>query len=128
VATTCVFDTTDANSFAFGNRKDIIGTWNVITKEHVQKNATMLFGNRTFTVTSDNNKDLATPITTRGELTTGDNALTALGKSLLHRRFLSSIMAGQCLALWQANAWHLLVRTDARLSKSTERSTNGGIH
>ena len=37
VATTCVFDTTDPNTFTFGNCKDIIGTWNIITKEHVQK-------------------------------------------------------------------------------------------
>ena len=99
MATTCVFDTADANFFTFGNRKDIIATWNVITKEHVQENATMLFGYRTFTITSDNNKDLATPITARGELTTGSNVLTALGKSLMHRRFLASIMVGQCLAL-----------------------------
>ena len=99
VATICVFSTTNANSFTFGDRKDIIGTWNVITEEHVQKNATMLFGNHTFTVTSDNNKDLSTPTTAFGELTTGGNALTALGKSLMHRRFLSSIMAGQCLAM-----------------------------
>ena len=99
VATTCVFSTTDANSFTFGDRKDIIGTWNVITEEHVQKNATMLFGNRTFTVTSDDNKDLSTPTTARGELTPNGTALTALGKSLMHRRFLSSIMAGQCLAM-----------------------------
>ena len=99
VATTCVFSTTDANSFTFGDRKDIIGMWNVITEEHVQKNATMLFGNRTFTVTSDDNKDLSTPTTARGELTPNGTALTALGKSLMHRRFLSSIMAGQCLAM-----------------------------
>ena len=103
VVTTCVFDPGRANAFAYRDRKDIIGTWNQVTEEHVQKNATMLFGNRTFTVTSDNNKALDTPTTERGELTTGGGALTALGKSLIHRRFLLTIMAGQCLALVREN-------------------------
>ena len=99
VATTCVFDEDSPNTFTYGNRKDIIGTWNTITEDHIQRNATMLFGNRTFTVTSDDGKDLATPTIARGEITPGGNALTALGKQIMHRRFLSSIMAGQCLAL-----------------------------
>ena len=80
VATTCVFDVDNPNLFTYGNRKDIIGTWNTITEEHIQKNATMLFGNRTFEVTPDNSKDMSTPTIQRGELTTGGNALTALGK------------------------------------------------
>ena len=99
VATTCTFDADNSNTFTFGDRKDIICTWNKITEEHVQKNVTMLFGNHTFTVTSDDGKDLATSTTARGELTTGGNALTAL----------SSIMAGQYLAQF------------------TETSTNGRI-
>ena len=61
MATTCAFDPDNLNTFTFGNHKDIIGTWNKITDEHVKKNATMLFGNRTFTVTYDDDKDLATP-------------------------------------------------------------------
>ena len=99
VATSCVFDPNNLNSFTFGDRMDIIGTWNQITEYHVQKNATMLFGNRTFVATSDDNKALATPTTEQGKLTASGGALTLLGKSLMHRRFLSAILAGQCMAL-----------------------------
>ena len=54
---------------------DIIGTWNQVTEDHVQKNATMLFGNRTFVATSDDNKALRTPRTERGKLTANRGAL-----------------------------------------------------
>ena len=69
VATSCVFDPDDLNSSTFGDRMDIIGTWNQVTEDHVQKNATMLFGNWTFVATSDDNKALVTPTTEQGELT-----------------------------------------------------------
>ena len=78
---------------------DIIGTWNQVTEDHIQKNATMLFGNWTFVATLDDNKALRTPRTEQGELTASGGALTLLGKSLIHRRFLSAILAGQCMAL-----------------------------
>ena len=99
VATSCVFDPDSANSFTFGDCMDIIGTWNQVTEDHVQKNTTMLFGNRTFVATSDDNKALATPTTEQGKLTTNRGALALLGKSLMHRRFLSAISAGQYMAL-----------------------------
>jgi len=99
VATTCTFAVADPNEFLFADKKNIIATWNQITGEDVQNNATMLFGDRTFTVTPDNNKDLVTPTADRVEITPHGANFTALRKVMMHQRFLSAILAAQYLAM-----------------------------
>ena len=97
VPTECDFDAADANIFTFRNKKDIISSWNVLTEEDIQKNATMTFGNKTFTVTLDANKDLVSPSQARGEVNAAN--LTIAGKKLMLQRFHSTILAAHCLKL-----------------------------
>ena len=97
VPTGCDFDAADANIFTFRDKRDIISSWNVLTEEDIQKNATMTFGNRTFTVTPDANKDLVTPSQARGEVNAAN--LTIAGKKLMLQRFQSTILAAHCLKL-----------------------------
>ena len=97
VPTGCDFDAADANIFTFRDKRDIISSWNVLTEEDIQKNATMTFGNRTFTVTPDASKDLVTPSQARGEVNAAN--LTIAGKKLMLQRFQSTILAAHCLKL-----------------------------
>ena len=99
VATECVIDAADPNNITFSERKDVVATWNVITEEVIQKNATMLFGNKTWAVTPDNSKDLMLPTAIRGELTQHAANLTAAGKQMMHKRFLSACLGHQCLQM-----------------------------
>ena len=95
VPTECDIDAADANVITFREKKDIINTFEEITSDHVQKNATMLWGNKTWAVTDD--KEIIDPSIARTELTAGGNALTADGKKLMLKRFQSQILAAQCL-------------------------------
>ena len=95
VPTECDIDAADANQITYREKRDIINTFDAITMDHVQKNATMLWGNKTWTTTDD--KEICDPTTARDELTTNGQALTATGKALLLKRFQSQILAAQCL-------------------------------
>ena len=100
VPTDCDIDAGDANNITFRNRKDLINTFNEVTQAHIDKNATMLWGNKTWAITND--KEIATPSITRGELTAGGQALTPSGKALMLKRFQSEVMGEQALALLDA--------------------------
>ena len=80
VPTECDIDAADANVITFREKKDIINTVDEVTFAHVQKNATMLWGNKTWAVTDD--KEISDPTTARGKLTAGGNTLTDNGKKL----------------------------------------------
>ena len=87
VPTECNIDATDPNVITFREKKDIINTIDEVTMIHVQKNATMLWGNKTWSDTAD--KEIVNPTTARGELTGNGNALTDAGMKLQLKHFQS---------------------------------------
>jgi len=58
VLTECVINAADPKDITFSGCKDMVATWSVIMEETIQKNATMIFGNKTWIETPDNSKDL----------------------------------------------------------------------
>ena len=89
--TACDIDAADANNITFRDRKDMIDSYGQVQMEHVQCFATMIWGNKTWTITAD--KEINDPTTARDELTAGGNALTAAGKKLMLQRFHNEILA-----------------------------------
>ena len=94
VATECDIDATDPNTVTYREKKDIINTFDEVSMDAIQKNATMLWGVKNWTVTND--KEIQDPTTARGELTANGSALTADGKVLQLKRFQSQILAHHC--------------------------------
>ena len=91
VPTGCDFDAAD---FIFCNKRDIISSWNVLTEEDIQKNATRTFGHKTFTITPDTNKELVISSLARGDVNAANLAIA--GKKLMLLRFQSTIMYPGC--------------------------------
>jgi len=92
--TECDIDPADANNITYRERKDMLETYGVVTDDHVQKFASMTWGDKTWAVSAD--KEIEDPTHGRGEMTNNGAALTAAGKKLLLKRFQVE-MLGNCV-------------------------------
>ena len=99
VATNCQIDPADPNNITLLDLQDILNSFGVVSGDHVERSATLLWGNKTWTITPKDQKNILVPTPARGELTPNGRALTDTGKSLMLRRFHSSILAAQTLAM-----------------------------
>ena len=94
VPTECDIDPADANNITYRERKDMLETYGVVTDDHVQKLATMTWGDKSYTITAD--KEIQDPSHARQEMTLAGAALTNPGKKLLLTRFQNE-MLGNCV-------------------------------
>ena len=61
VPTECDIDPTDPNNITLRKKVDILTTWQTITHENVQKCATMLWGDKQWAITANEEKELRQP-------------------------------------------------------------------
>lgn len=78
-ATTCTINRDDPNNitYTYGGFTDMLETYGQVTQDHVQKSASMIWGDKSWTIVA--NKEIQNPTTARGELTVNGGALTAEG-------------------------------------------------
>ena len=97
VPTECDIDVAHPNNITFREKKDLVNTFDKVKHIHIEKNATMLWGVKTWDVTND--KEIVVPSHARNEITQGGNSLTAEGKTLMLKRFHSEILGEQALMI-----------------------------
>ena len=95
IATTRTVDPADNTIITFGDHKNILTSWNDIDSEIIQKNATELWGDESWTVTG--NKAIVPLSQARGQVT--GNNLTATGKKIFMQRKRSTWLAHQSLSM-----------------------------
>ena len=82
-------------TYTYGEHRDMLETYGQVSQDHVQKSASMIWGDKSYTVVA--NKEIQNPTSARGELTVNGAALTANGKKLMLARFQRELLGNACL-------------------------------